>query len=76
MQLIVDIILAMILAWQRNLHVLYHSQGSIVANCTYLGGSLPTFDIKNIAVSLFDGSVPFFSENLRISMHIFSTTFF
>ena len=54
---------AMILAWQRDLHVLHHGQGSIVANCSYLGGSVPPFDIKNIAVSLF-GSVPFFSENL------------
>ena len=32
---------AMILAWQRDLHVLHHSQGSIVANCSYLGGSVP-----------------------------------
>ena len=33
---------AMILAWQRDLHVLHHSQGNIVANCSYLGGSVPT----------------------------------
>ena len=44
------------LTWQRDLHVLHHSQGSIVANFSYLGGSVPTFDIKNIA---FNGSVPF-----------------
>ena len=41
----------MILAWQIDLHVLHHSQRSIVANCSYLGGSVPTFDIKNIALS-------------------------
>ena len=52
-QLIVDIMVAMILAWQGDLSILYHSQGSIVANCSYLGGSVPTFDIKNIAISLF-----------------------
>ena len=52
-QLIVDIIVAMILAWQRDLHVLHHSQGSIVANCSYFLGSVPTFDIKCIAVYLF-----------------------
>ena len=49
-QLIVDIMVAMVLAWQRDLHVF---QRCIVANCSYLGGSAPTFDIKNIAVSLF-----------------------
>ena len=37
---------AMILAWQRDLHVLHHSEGSIIANCSYLGGSVPTLDIK------------------------------
>ena len=37
---------AMILAWQRDLHVLQHSQGSIVADFSYLGGSVPTFDFK------------------------------
>ena len=52
-QLIVDIMVAMILAWQRDLHVLHHSQGSIVANSSYLRGSVPTFDIKKIAISLF-----------------------
>ena len=52
MQLIVDIIVA----WQRDLHVLHHSQGSTVANSSYLGGSVPTFDIT---ISLFNGSVPF-----------------
>ena len=52
-QLIVDIIVSMMLAWQRDLHVLHHSQGSTVANFSYLGGSVPTFDIKNIAISLF-----------------------
>ena len=36
---------------QRDLHVLHHSQGSIVANSSYLGGSVPTSDIKNIAIS-------------------------
>ena len=60
---------AMILAWQRDLRVLHHSQGSIVANCSYLGGSV-------IMLSLFfNGSVPFFSENF-INIHIFSTTYF
>ena len=38
----------MILAWQGDLHILHHHQGSIVANL--LGGSVPNFDIKNIAV--------------------------
>ena len=52
-QLKVDIMVDMILAWQRDLHVLYHSEGSIVVNCSYLGESVPTFDIKFIAVSLF-----------------------
>ena len=50
---------AIILAWQRDLHVLHQSQRSVVANFSYLGGSVPTFDIKNIAVSLFNSSVPF-----------------
>ena len=35
----------MILAWHRDLHVLL-SQGCIVANCFYLGGSVPTFVVK------------------------------
>ena len=39
----------MILAWQRDLHVLHHNQGSIVANRSYLGGSVSTFDINNIS---------------------------
>ena len=74
MQLIVDVMAATILAWQRDLHALHDSQGSIVVNCSNLGGSVPTFDIKNIAL-FYNGSVPFFCENL-INMHIFSTTFF
>ena len=37
---------AMTLAWQRDLHVLHHSQGSLVANCSYSGGSVPTFLVK------------------------------
>ena len=59
-QLIVDIMVAMILALQRDLHVLHHSHGRIVANCSYLGGSVPTFDIKKYcSLSFFNGSVPF-----------------
>ena len=49
--IIVDLMVATILAWQRDLNVLHHSQGRIVANCSYLGGSVPTFDIKNITIS-------------------------
>ena len=41
---------AMILAWLRDFHVLHHSQRSIVV---YVGGLVPTFDIKNIAISFF-----------------------
>ena len=41
----------------------------------YCISSVPTVDIRNIAISLFNGSVPFFSENL-INMHIFSKNFF
>ena len=35
-QLIVDIMVAMILAWQRDLHVLHHSHGIIVAKYSLL----------------------------------------
>ena len=66
---------AIILAWQRDLHALHHSQGSIVANCSYLGGSVPTFDIKKYCcLSFLMALSHFFSKNLRINMHIFSTT--
>ena len=65
---------AMILVWQRDLHVLHHSQGSIVANCSYLGGSVPTFDFKILLSLFFNGSVPTFSENL-INMHNFPQLF-
>ena len=43
---------AIMLAWQRDLHVLHHSQESIVVNCSNLWRLSPTFD-KNIAISLF-----------------------
>ena len=72
---IVDAMVAMILAWQGDLHVLHHNQGSIVANCSYLGGSVTTFDKKVLLSLFFNGSVPFFCENL-VNTHIFSTTFF
>ena len=65
----------MILAGQRDLNVLQHSQESIVANCSYLGGSVTTFDIKKILLSLlFNGSVPIFSEIL-INKHNFHNFF-